>query len=182
MPTISKTWKVETKGTGKPDYHSEVNDVARAVVTTGIKPKTEEGEEIRTLAIISVVNPGPLAFTRGGIAPAETVKLLDISNGFDYMAIPKGYDCLAKDLWLSFNQNVQLELYSYFHDDIVCGAYSPQYHLTSVLCPFGYCKTSMVPLDQEWKFEARLTNLGAATMYGKARLVTLMKEGSYTWR
>lgn len=178
MPRVVKTVTVPALGVGRPDY---TKDVARGISTAGYAPKDEEA--IHYLAYIALSDaPGGIPFTKGGIAPGEEVKLIDAATGKDYFLTEAGYDCIVKDMWISFTQKTRWRMYSYYHSDYCCQAFFEANCKPLNVYPFGYVKTGMVPLGEDWKMEGRVKNLGTEMAYGKAWLTILKKKGAFTWR
>ena len=177
MVRIRRTISLASRGTGRPDYSGET----RGIMIEGYAPKHEE--QIHYLAYIALSDtPGPLCFTFTGIPPNTEVRLVDVATGNDYFLCEAGYDCIVKDMWISFTQPVRWRTYSYYHGDFCCQAFFEAYCKPLNVYPFGYVKTSMVPLNEDWKFEGRVKNLGTDTAYGKAWVTILKKKGAYTWR
>lgn len=178
MPKRESSKSITGIGIGKADYSKEV---ARGVSTVGYAPKYEES--IHYLAYIALSGtPGALTFTFGGIAAGDEVKLIDLATGKNYFLTEAGYDCIVKDMWVGFTEPTRWRMYSYYHADYCCQAFFAPHSKPLNVYPFGYVKTSMVPLGEDWKMEGRIKNLGKEVMYGKAWLTILKKKGTFTWR
>lgn len=174
---------IRAAAAGRPDFTGKTHELSKGVVVSGYKAEVSENETINYLAYIALSDtPGALNFTQGGIAPGTEVNLFDISTGNQYFITEEGYDAIVKDMWVSFTQPVRWRMYSYYHSDYCCQAFFEPFAKPLNVYPFGYQKSSLLPLASEWKLEARVKNLGTKTMYGKAWATILKKEGSYSWR
>lgn len=159
------------------------HEIKKGIFTSGYKVDVEANETINYFGYVALSDtPGSLNFTEAGIAPGAEVKIVDVGTGFDYFIAEVGYDAIVKDAWISFTQPTRWRMYSYYHSDFCCQAFFEPFAKPLSIYPFGYQKSSLLPLASEWKLEGRVKNLGNKMMYGKAWITILKKEGEYLWR
>ena len=174
---------VQRKGTGRPDFSQEIQ---KAKTIAAVVPDKEAEEGIYYLAYIAIeeygAGDGPLPFTMPPIAAGAEANLINAATGLDFFVAEAGYDCVVKEMWISFNQPIRWRMYSYYHEDFCCQAFFEANAKPLNVYPFGYQKSSMVPLGEDWKIQGRVQNLGAEEAYGKAWITILKQAGAYAWR
>lgn len=174
---VTRTFTAPIRGIGKPDYSRQVSKGTQIPGYT-----LAYGEIYLWLAIICVPAPGGVIVTRTPLAIGESVRLLDAFTGNDQLVVPANWDFVIKQVWISFNQDVELKLeQGGTWNDVSCLAYIKGGEKPVNVFELAWRRSMMEDITEASYLRATLTNLGGAEASGKAWLMGFMKEGQYPW-
>jgi len=166
------------KGIGKPDYSREV---FRGKETFGYE--LEYGERLLWMTIICMDVPGPSIITRAPLAVGDTMRALDFATGNDEAIIPAGWDWLFKEIWVSFDQDVEFQMFQGgTFNDVSCSALIAAGSKPPNIAQTGCSRGLTEDLSVASVLRVTIKNLGGGPARGKVWLAAITKEGYYQWR
>lgn len=174
---ITRSFIAPVRGIGKPDYTREL---AKGTIIPGYR--LEYGEELLWLCYIFVEVPGPSIITRLPLPIGATVRAIDPFTGADHIDFPSGWDFILKELWISFNQDILIQLFQGgTFNDICCRCYyntgMPPINVFEV----SWARSLIEDISVASTLVMDITNMGGAQAVGKAWLLGMMKLGAYEW-
>lgn len=168
-----------TTGVGLPDNTSEVRR-GKAIGGNVL----EFGEAELWITYVACETPGAAVITRGPIAPAEGwVDVPDAFTGLSPTPIGAGVDYVLKEMWCSFDQPSELELFQGgSYNDVSC-LLEVDSRPANPINPFtqGWTRGQLENLALASTIRLRIRNRGYQPMLGKCWIIGTQKTGNYRW-
>lgn len=163
MPVIEKTWTVEAKGVGYPDYKREVS---AGRVRAGLTLKYNEVLKIWLMAFIDDAAFSPFPYCVEPLAPGGTQAYIDAETGLPMpFVIPEGYTAQVTSIICKPSQDISVGIY---FEGFCAGT------LLQLTGGVSHYDNDVVPLTTAWldptgashPLEFRLKNEGGGDLYG----------------